>query len=474
MRSSILAGCATLPLLLAGGCASKNEGSTDHRLLTRRPDPNCAAVPGCGEAMETASKFIDAPADGNAINKGLSITITLDTAFIASFQEMARPFLLGDPEARGEIAIVVNVKELDGAGIDYSPTATESGRVVYYNEDVRLRERVPATSGGKSSSDPGQFLNFGGGLPVYGPVTWKGSPLLLEIHIIELDEEEASRTRELMQTLAGLGAKAYPPASPALAVLDSLGSALLKGPQNDTELSYHVVLQPYTGRDNRTHSYLCAGDLVVVKRDHIRAGLVGNGPGLGAIPWDELTFDRSTKRLRIMKDRVIADYRNHTYMVLNIRTGEDARANDAATEMFTLAKLQASINRGREATIQARADDLREALTRVESISTYQRDIAAIRGIDSSAAEVSGIETLLRPAIERLLDDLSATPDKQVYTDEQRQNLVSQLQAALRRSTAPDKSKIEGLIKKLNIDELKGADLDSLLREIKAALTNTP
>ncbi|MBL9032700.1 MAG: hypothetical protein JNM80_13475 [Phycisphaerae bacterium] len=463
MRSLIAATCAGV--ILASGCASKNEGSVDHRVLSQGRTP-CPTA--CPESLASASKFIDEPTKGSEILKDGSITITLETAFIASFQELARPLLRGDAEPRGEIAIVVNVKELDGNGISFAPTAAATGRVVYYNEDVRPRERV---SGSKSGTEPGQYLSIGGGLPVYGPVTWKGAPLLIEIHVIELDEDEASRSRELLKTLAGLGARAYPPASPALGVLESLGTALLQGPQNDTELSYHVVLHPFQVADSRSHSYLRAGDLVAVKRDHIRSGLVSNGPGLGPIPWDDLRLDRSTKRLRLKgSGDTLADYRNHTYVVLNIRTGEDARYNDSQNELYTLTALQGSILADSQRTTGTRASDVAAALARVERIAEFQSDLSDLRNIKSKVP-LTGIDSLLRPMLERLKRDLDSQAKDQIYTAQQRETFVRTLHEAIRQ-VAPSSSatEVDSAIRGLTLDSIKNETVDDLLSKIKAAL----
>ncbi len=58
-------------------------------------------------------------------------------------------------------------------------SATKKGRLIYYSDDVR--------SGG-------HLLN-GSALPLYGPITYEGRPLVFELTILELDVGEAEQVK---------------------------------------------------------------------------------------------------------------------------------------------------------------------------------------------------------------------------------------------------------------------------------------
>lgn len=157
------------------------------------------------------------------VQKGQVISVYLQQAFIQDFSERGEGFF--GPK-RGEIAIVARVAELDDkADFDFTTAGRDRGRLVYYSEGVQ----------------PGQFLNFSQ-LPIYGPIEYKGKPLVMEFYIIELDVKENTEVSGLLSAAAGLGAVAYPPASPILKVLDTIGGGLLRANKSDLEFKYHAAV----------------------------------------------------------------------------------------------------------------------------------------------------------------------------------------------------------------------------------------
>ncbi len=161
------------------------------------------------------------------VQRGQIISVYMQQAYIKDFSERWEGLweeLLGSK--RGEIAIVARVAELDDkSDFDFTVTGRDRGRLVYYSEGVQ----------------PGQYLNFSQ-LPIYGPIEYKGKPLVMEFYIIELDVKENTEISGMLSAAAGLGAVAYPPASPILKVLDTIGGGLLKANKSDLEFKYHAAI----------------------------------------------------------------------------------------------------------------------------------------------------------------------------------------------------------------------------------------
>ncbi len=209
--------------MLAGlwGCSSVhlNTGETDYRIAEE--STGNLQIKYAGPTDQTK----------RLIGPDQSVSVSLLQVFIKDFSERAERFAAaaGFGTVRGEIAVVARVFELkDGDTLDFRRSATKKGRLIFYSDDVR--------SGG-------HLLN-GSALPLYGPITYEGRPLIFEITILELDVGEAEQVKSLLATLANLGAKAYPPASPVLSALDKLGEQLLSGARDDIEFRYYFALYP--------------------------------------------------------------------------------------------------------------------------------------------------------------------------------------------------------------------------------------
>ena len=304
---------AGLGLCALAGCAVSNEGAVDYRKAEilrpalsaapirdrghrarargrrapwcrrrrRRPRPARGARP-----HSTARRCAgDDPRRADR-DKQDSISIHLRTAFLKDFEAIIGHPLRGF-RPNGEIAIVVKAFEFGkGKDFKFGPDAVREGRLVFYSPDV----------------DKGQILNFNN-LPVYGPITYEGNPIGIDISVIEIDAEDA-QVAALLGTLATIGAQAYPPAAPVLPVLNALGKALLNGDMNDTEMRFTLMLDPGAGYAGVSHPTVEAGDYVFVKEDN----------RIATTPWHELEVDTNTGRVY----RNGSAYVDNTYLTFQI------------------------------------------------------------------------------------------------------------------------------------------------------------
>jgi hypothetical protein len=152
---------------------------------------------------------------------------------------------------RGEIVVLADVIEQGGGRtIAYSKNGFDAkqARVVYYDDDIR---------------ESGQFFSIAN-VPVYGPIKYSGNALFLRLFMLELDDEENAQTSAMLKKLAELGGRAYPPASPILKTLSSVGDALLSGEQDDLEFRYTMTFDPYPST-SASYLPLAVGNYVVVK-----------------------------------------------------------------------------------------------------------------------------------------------------------------------------------------------------------------
>lgn len=232
-------------------------------------------------------------------------------AFIKDFTEGSgrNPFQKRD-NTQGEIAIVVKVFEMTSENdFDFKGGSSLDGRLVYYSDDVRKQ----------------QFLNFSQ-MPIYGPITYKGQPLAIVIHILELDSSKA-QAKKLMKPLAELGQKAFAPGEPILKILDMLGGALLSGNEttDDVEFRYYMVLSPGEGgHADLSHGYLEAGNYVFIREEDRQKDT----------EWEKITLNQNEGRLKWENsqsssiaganlNRETDYYKDNTYLVVQINKGFD-------------------------------------------------------------------------------------------------------------------------------------------------------
>lgn len=254
-------------------------------------------------------RYFKSKDSNDLIHEGDSISVSVLQAFICDFKEHGLPkFENGLPifsggchdsvNPSGEILVSARILERNknnAITFNYSDIKNK-GRVIFYSEDVQGR---------------GQYLNFSN-LPVYGPISYSGNPLYLEFNILELDNDENDKNKALISTLAKLGSTAYPPASPVLGVLNSLGSSLLSGDQDDLEFRYHMELVPVTNLQSDS-----------LKRPFIREGIyvfLRSEDREEDIKWNTINYDPETGRLR--KNGKF--FREETYLIIQISKGDNS------------------------------------------------------------------------------------------------------------------------------------------------------
>ncbi len=224
---------------------------------------------GCYEALYR--KYTAVP----EIKKGQTISVHIMQGFIKDAFESRRPqeFIQGH-SANAEIVVIANVCEqgISGCSQKFGPSVDKKGRVIFFSNGVKAK----------------QYLNFSY-LPVYGPIKYRGGPLIIQLTIIELDNLSTQEVA-LISSLSAAGKKAYPPASSALSLLDTLGKSLLQGSQDDILFRYSMTLTPGTGSPDYQNPIVSAGNYAFVRKDTIK------GRQEEEI-WNKLMFDNLSGRL---------------------------------------------------------------------------------------------------------------------------------------------------------------------------------
>jgi hypothetical protein len=302
--------------------------------MVRRFESVCGANFSGDPAKDTATPEIDDRAQSDAcgklsvdqrptVQKGQVISVTLSQVYIENFVERFETIF---GKKRGEIAVVARVAEMDEKNdFDYTTSGRDRGRLVYYSEGVR----------------PKQFLNFSQ-LPIYGPIEYKGRPLLMEFYILELDVKANTEISGMLTAAAGLGALAYPPASPILKVLDSIGGGLLKGNDNDIEFKYHAAL---LAGDSQIASIksgtLEYGNYAFVRMPYVESGQAANA---STHKWNKLWFNQKNGRLYGDKT-CVTSAETETYFTVQInRAKEEATLDSANTVANFMVKFNEEAN----------------------------------------------------------------------------------------------------------------------------------
>lgn len=291
-----------LLFLLLSGCSHIQEGQTDYS-LTVSEVTNCVSnnAPDDSEAKcqeLSSARYLDDNQVSNPIRANDTLSIHLAQGFIKEFPEWILPtkgeYTPGS--ANGEIAIVVHACEQGIDGCDLLPQnkSRKEGRVVYYSDGVREN----------------QALNLSY-LPIYGPITYTGKPVILQLHIIELDIQ-GEQSSNLIKTLASLGQGKFAPASTSLSILEDLGLSLLQGEQHDRIFSYSMVLAPEGGVSGVSYPHLSAGNYIFLRQDIDKAKQ--------PVP-ASLKFDKGRGRLVSCSASRCQDYMDNTYLVVQIQKG---------------------------------------------------------------------------------------------------------------------------------------------------------
>lgn len=390
--------------LLLTACSNINEGEIDY---VRTVSNKILATQDCSQ--EDYSSSLNSPAgvtrkcyetlyrkyqEVPSIRQGDTISVHMMQGYVLGSNEGRTPYeLFTGRSANAEVVVIASVCEqgIAGCGLEFGPSSDKAGRVIYFSDGVKAK----------------QYLNFSY-LPVYGPIEYKGGPLVVKLSILELDDMSDKQV-SLLKALAEQGKKAYPPASTALTLLDTLGASLLQGSGDDINFRYTMTLAPGTGDSNYNYPTLSAGNYAFLKKDTYK------GPQEQEI-WKNLMFDQVSGRL-VMKcnakdyDKGIyttknvdqkgkshsetidytyctsdssgghgmKDFRERTYLTFQIQTGFAERTLD---QPQTLQALISDINAQKDIDAQfvtEATDSLGEYLSRTSIENKLNRPLAAIK-----------------------------------------------------------------------------------------------
>lgn len=205
--------------------------------------------------IDKYQKQADRGAMVDKFQKGDTISIYLKSAMFSYITEgrlkrtLAEHFRKSGKVA-GQIAIIANVSTDHSLAPLVSPAeASNPGRVIFYSGDVEENQTINQSFG-----------------PVYGPIKWDGGPIMLDVTVVEIDEEERKQTGAVISSLAKLGTAPGINASPvSLALLNTLGSALVQSNRDDVMGRFRLLLTP----DMQSSAYLPTlkeGDLVLIRK----------------------------------------------------------------------------------------------------------------------------------------------------------------------------------------------------------------
>lgn len=367
-------------LFLASGCTpvALNTGATDYAR---------AGIPSEDESYESFVLKYATPSDIDnvIVNEGESISVTLQHVFIKDFSERLERITskLSLDAVRGEIAILAKVYEQsDGTHIDHTTSGIKkSGRLIYYSEDVR--------SGGHA-------LNFSQ-LPIYGPIEYKGSSLVVQITILELDVAESNQLKGILSTLAAMGKRAYAPSSPVLEVLDTISGNLLNGEQDDLELSYSFTLHPNSGHLSVKDAKLVVGNYTLIKQEPIKRPI---GPPFDTLNWKNFRLNTNSGRLERNETEtagdVWQDFTDNSYLILQVNTGLPSVGLDVAQAFSEL-----------EAELTGEVDN-------VDFISKLNKSIDDFKNFSSKKSQKEELKKLFNKAMRYLseFDEAKKPEDK--------------------------------------------------------------
>lgn len=174
---------------------------------------------------------VTSPGAGMKVTETTPFSITLDTAFIKSFQELqfsqTATVVRRNPLGKhGEIAVLVkSVVASDEApkAVDNRVAASfDDYRLIYYSDDVY----------------PNQFLNFDTAV-VHGPGRIEGGSVRLEFVILELDRT-SEQAEQLLSKIADLSKTPLGLTGPTAGTLLSLGTTLFTSANDDRQFKFEV------------------------------------------------------------------------------------------------------------------------------------------------------------------------------------------------------------------------------------------
>ena len=396
-RRLVLSGLLIFLSVLAG-CAITDEGAISYRvaetLPTKERETRASDIRGQAIVLTTSNdnrltdpimpltlvrQELEMPSQ--AIRNGNSIAIRLRhvyvndcSAFPLNPQRVLSNFAIARPNC--EEAILANAFEMTkGKSFPVGPAAKNEARIVFFSTDVE---------GGNAMGAQGQSLNLAN-LPIYGPITYNGGPMALVLYLIEVDAE-TPQIKALLSSLASLGSIVYPPASPALGILNKVGGALLEGEQDDTDFAFSLQLDSYPelgdagqgsvgAGPSQGHAWLEEGNYVFIREQDRQK----------VTPWADLVFDDNTgkvfRTISSADGRSILreEYKDNTYLVIQILKGLPSKDIDQQQVLFSdfRADLQTRA-KAEAATIQAAAEAVANDLTHIANFDAARRALNSI------------------------------------------------------------------------------------------------
>lgn len=344
---------------LVNGCAISNQGMVDYRYQR----PGSQSLEPINISQEEAK---------NAIREGDPLVLSLKYVYLKDFTEFRSPLRLVRMEpANGEIAVVTKVCEAPCQRTQ-GPDAISEARVIYYGDDVWK----------------GQPLNLRNLESLYGPITYKGNTLRLDVYIVELDMPGA-QLRQLTKTLASLGTTFYPPAHPVTPILSTLADTFIQDDQDDNVFSFSFDLKARvdsgSGKLNPATGVLESGNYILVRlQDRTKS-----------INWQNLRFDEKNGQVINLSGSCTfnaadksfhgcEEYREGSYVVIEVAVAKSALAADVQQVLYKdlQGKLAAEGVPGALAGINK--DALTEIQTSLASLGARDAAIQAIRGLENS------------------------------------------------------------------------------------------
>lgn len=153
-----------------------------------------------------------------------------------------------------QLAVIANGFEMSSSpgsnnGFDFSPSSANSGRVIYYSDDVK----------------GSQFLNFGQ-LTMFGPVEYQGNPVAISLYVLKIANDASGKMAPMLSSLSTLGKNISTPE--VTGVLETLGTQLLKG-QDARIFRYDTMLRARTDKSipNLATGDFLYGDYILIRQE---------------------------------------------------------------------------------------------------------------------------------------------------------------------------------------------------------------